>query len=111
VNQKEGVMAQFVKVGTKADFEVLEGGKLVDVAGQRIALFKVGDGYCAIEDTCPHAGGPLSEGPLAGDVVTCPWHGSRFNVRTGAVLTPPADRGVKSFPVRVTDNDVEVQVG
>ena len=104
-------MAQFVKVGTKTDFEVVEGGKLVEVAGQRIALFKLGDGYCAIEDTCPHAGGPLSEGPLEDEVVTCPWHGSRFDVRTGAVLAPPANRGVKSFPVRVTGNDVEVQVG
>jgi nitrite reductase/ring-hydroxylating ferredoxin subunit len=104
-------MAQFVKVGAKADFQIVEGGKLVEVAGERIALFKVGDGYCAIEDTCPHAGGPLSEGPLAGEVVTCPWHGSRFNVRTGAVLAPPAKRGVKSFPVRVTGSDVEVQIG
>lgn len=103
-------MAQFVKVGTKADFEGLKGGKLVKAAGEQIALFKLGDGYYAIENTCPHAGGPLSEGPLAGDVVTCPWHGSRFNVMTGALLGPPATRGVKSFPVRVTENDVEVQI-
>jgi nitrite reductase/ring-hydroxylating ferredoxin subunit len=104
-------MAQFVKVGTTADFDVVEGGKLVEAAGQRIALFKLGDSYYAIEETCPHAGGPLSEGSLAGDVVTCPWHGSRFDVRTGAVLSPPANRGVKSFPVRVTGNDVEVEIG
>ena len=104
-------MAQFMKVGAKADFEAVEGGRLVEAAGQRIALFKLADGYYAIEDTCPHAGGPLSEGPLAGDVVTCPWHGSRFNVKTGAVLGPPAKHGVKSFPVRVTGNDVEVEIG
>ena len=104
-------MAQFIKVGAKADFEAVEGGRLVEAAGQRIALFKLADGYYAIEDTCPHAGGPLSEGPLAGDVVTCPWHGSRFNVKTGAVLGPPAKRGVKSFPVRVAGNDVEVEIG
>jgi nitrite reductase/ring-hydroxylating ferredoxin subunit len=104
-------MAQFVKVGDKADFEAMEGGKLVEAAGKRIALFKLSDGYYAIEDTCPHAGGPLSEGPLAGDVVTCPWHGSRFDVKTGAVLGPPAKRGVKSFPVRVAGNDVEVEIG
>ena len=103
-------MAQFVKVGDKADFEAMEGGKLVEAAGQRIALFKLSDGYYAIEDTCPHAGGPLSEGPLNVEVVTCPWHGSRFDVRTGAVLGPPAKRGVKSFPVRVTGDDVEVEI-
>lgn len=103
-------MAQFVKAGTKAELDSARGGKLVEAVGQRIALFKLTDGYCAIEDTCPHAGGPLSEGPLADDIVACPWHGSRFNVRTGAVLTPPAKRGVKTFPVRVSGDDVEVQV-
>ncbi len=104
-------MAQFSKVRTTADFEGLKTGKLVQAGGQSLAIFKVGGKYHAIENTCPHAGGPLAEGPLAGDAVTCPWHGFRFNVKTGAVLSPPATRGVKSFPVRITGSDVEVQVG
>ena len=103
-------MAQFVKVGTTAEFEDLEAGKLVEVGGHSIAIFNVGDSYCAIENTCPHRGGPLAEGMLAGEEVICPWHGSRFNVKTGALLTPPARQGVKSFPVRVTGNDVEVEI-
>ena len=52
----------------------------------------------------------MAEGEFEGDAVTCPWHGSQFNVKTGAVLAPPANRGVKSFPVRVTGNDVEIEV-
>ena len=104
-------MAQFVKVGTTAEFEGLKTGKLVQAGGQSLAIFKVGGNYYAIENTCPHAGGPLAEGTLAGEEVTCPWHGSRFNVKTGAVLGPPATRGVKGFPVRITGNDVEVEVG
>jgi len=104
-------MAQFVKVGTKAELEGLEAGKLVQAGEQSIAFFNLGGSYYAIENTCPHAGGPLAEGSLAGEVVTCPWHASRFNVKTGAVLAPPAAQGVKSFPVRVTGNDVEVQIG
>lgn len=104
-------MAQSVKVGTKAEFEDLEAGKLVEAGGQSIAIFNVGGSYYAIENTCPHRGGPLAEGMMAGEEdVICPWHGSRFNVRTGAVLTPPARQGVKSFPVRVTGNDVEVEI-
>lgn len=103
-------MALFVKVGTTADFEGLKTGKLVQAGGQSLAVFKVDGNYYAIENTCPHAGGPLAEGPLTGDVVTCPWHGSRFNVTTGAVLSPPAKRSVKSFPVRITGSDVEVRV-
>src|SRR6266852_1485664 len=57
-----------------------------------------------------HRGGPLAEGMVAGEEVICPWRGSRFNVKTGSVLTPPAQQGVKSFPVRVTGDDVEVEV-
>ncbi|MGH9777511.1 MAG: Rieske (2Fe-2S) protein [Candidatus Acidiferrales bacterium] len=103
-------MARFVKVATRAELAGLQGGKLVQAAGQNLALFNVGGNYHAIENTCPHRGGPLAEGPVAGEVVTCPWHGSTFNIKTGAVLSPPADRGVKSFPVRVSGEDVEVEV-
>jgi len=48
---------------------------------------------------------------VEGDVVTCPWHGAQYAIKTGAVLSPPAPRGVKSFPVRVRGNDVEVDIG
>ena len=103
-------MGQFVKIGTTAELEDLEAGKLVETGGKRIAIFNVGGKYYAIEDTCPHRGGPLSEGMLAEDEVVCPWHGSRFKVTTGAVLTPPAQRNVKSFPVRIVGKDVEVEI-
>ncbi|MFQ5816509.1 MAG: Rieske (2Fe-2S) protein [Terriglobia bacterium] len=103
-------MAQFFKVGTKAEFEGLQAGKLVEAGGQSIAIFNLGGTLYAIENTCPHRGGPLSEGMLAGDQVICPWHGSQFSVKTGAVITPPARQGVKSFSVRVTGDDVEVEV-
>ena len=103
-------MGQFIKVGTQAEFEDLEGGKLVEVSGQKIAMFILGSKYYAIENACPHRAGPLAEGLVAGDEVICPWHGSRFNIKTGAVLTPPARQGVKSFPVRVAGNDVEVDI-
>ena len=86
-------MGQFVKVGTKADFEDLEAGKLVETGGQKIAIFDLGGNLYAVENTCPHRGGPLSEGMMAGEEVICPWHGSRFNVKTGAVITPPAQQG------------------
>ena len=103
-------MGQFVKIGTTAELEDLEVGKLVEAGGKRIAIFNLGGKYYAIEDTCPHRGGPLSQGMLAEDEVICPWHGSRFKVKTGAVLTPPAQRNVKSFPVRIVGNDVEVEI-
>ncbi len=54
-------MGQFVKVGTKAEFEDLEAGKLVEAAGRSIAIFNLGGTYYAIENTCPHRGGPLAD--------------------------------------------------
>ena len=104
------VMTQFVKVGSRAELEDLEGGKLVEAAGQSIAVFNIGGKYCAIESTCPHRGGPLAEGMVTGEEVICPWHGSRFNVKTGSVLTPPARQGVKSYAVRVTGDDIEIDL-
>jgi len=92
-------MGKLVKVGSVKD--IPPGfGKLVEAEGKRIAVFNVGGTFYAIDDTCPHQGGPLSEGELEGEVVTCPWHGSTFNVTTGAVLTPPARAGVSRYPVQ-----------
>jgi nitrite reductase/ring-hydroxylating ferredoxin subunit len=91
--------------------EIPEGsGLCVEVEGKRIALFRLGTAVCAIDDACPHAEGPLSEGSLEGDVVECPWHGSRFNVSTGALLGPPADRGVATYAVRVIGEEIEVEL-
>ena len=103
-------MAKFVKVGNRSEFQDLEAGKLVDAGGQSIAIFDLGGAYYAIENTCPHRGGPLAEGEMGGEEVICPWHGARFNIKTGAVVAPPASQGVKSFPVRVTGDDVEVEI-
>jgi len=103
-------MGQYIKVGTTAELEKLESGKEVQAGGCAIAVFCRGGAYYAIENTCPHRGGSLAEGMLDNDAVVCPWHGARFDIKTGAVLGPPAEQGVKSFPVRVNGGDVEVEV-
>src|SRR5262249_61535351 len=81
-------------------------GKVVAAEGRSIALFNVAGTFHAIDNTCTHRGGPLGEGDLAGEVVTCPWHGAQFNVQNGDVLAPPAPTGGRSFPVRVQGDDV-----
>ncbi len=85
-------------------------GMVAEAKGMRIAVFNVGGRFHAIEDTCSHQGGPLSEGTLDGQVVTCPWHGARFDVTTGAVLSLPARRGVATYPVRVSGPDLLVDI-
>ncbi len=103
-------MGQFVKVCTTAELEGLPCGKLVEAAGQAIAVFNLSGSYHAIENLCPHRGGPLSQGQVEGGEVVCPFHGSRFDIRTGEVKAPPAGQGVRSFQVRVEGGDVEVEV-
>ena len=85
-------------------------GKVVAAEGHSLALFNVAGTFYAIDNTCTHMGGPLGEGELAGEVVTCPWHGAQFNVKTGEVLAPPAPTGVRSYPVKVQGNDVLVEL-
>ncbi len=102
-------MASFVKVATTGELAPGQ-GKRVEIQGRRIALFNLGGAFYAIEDACPHRGGPLSEGEVEGDVVTCPWHGATFRIPSGEVLSPPARSGVSRYPVRVKDSDVEVGI-
>ena len=66
-----------------------------------VAVFNVDGAFCATQATCPHRQGPLNEGTLDGSTVTCPWHGSRFNVCTGAVLRGPAADPLKTYSVVV----------
>src|SRR5271167_5231446 len=80
------------------------------VEGQRIALFNVEGTYYAIGDSCTHRGGPLSEGAVQGTKVTCPLHGADFDLKTGAVVGPPAQKGVPSYKVVVESDDIKVEV-
>lgn len=81
----------------------------VTVAGVPVVLLRQGLQFYAISATCPHAGGPLDEGPLVGDIVECPWHGSRFCMRDGRVLTGPATVNAPRYLVRVRNEQVEVK--
>jgi nitrite reductase/ring-hydroxylating ferredoxin subunit len=103
------MMSKLIKVAATND--VLPGtAKVVRVGGRSIALFNVGGAFHAIDSTCSHDGGPLGEGELTGEVVTCPWHNAEFNVTTGEALSPPANEGVQRFPVKVQGNEVLVEV-
>ncbi|MFQ5684459.1 MAG: Rieske (2Fe-2S) protein [Candidatus Binatia bacterium] len=102
-------MAEFVKVIKTS--EIAPGqGRMVEVGGKKIALFNVEGTFYAIDDTCTHRGGPLSEGALDGEKVTCPWHGAVFNVTTGEVLGPPAPEGVARYNSRIDGDDIEVEI-
>ena len=102
-------MGEMVKVAQKKDVSPGR-GVAVEAGGRQIALFNVGGEYYAIDDTCTHAGGSLSEGSLDGYTVTCPWHGAEFDVQTGQVVSPPADNNVKGYKVAVDGEDIKIEV-
>jgi nitrite reductase/ring-hydroxylating ferredoxin subunit len=87
------------------DLDGLRGRELAAFAvnGNRIAIAKVGDVFYAFGDTCTHQGCSLADGKLTGTTVTCPCHGSEFNVTNGEVLQGPAGEPVRSYPIRVED--------
>ena len=102
-------MAEFVKVTRTVDVP-LGAGITVDVGGKPIAVFNCDGVFYAIDDTCPHQGGPLGEGEVEGTTVTCPWHEWRYDVRTGVNLEDASCK-VTAYPVKVEGDDVLVAVG
>lgn len=83
--------------------------KRVEVTGIPVMLIKQNGAIYAIEATCTHVGGPLDEGKLDGHLVTCPWHESVFDVRTGACLHGPATMGCHSYDVRVQAGTIAIK--
>ncbi len=81
-----------------------------DVDGLPIAVANVGGAFYAIDDLCTHDDGPLGSGKLSGTAIECPRHGARFDVRTGQVLRMPATFPVRTYPTRVEDGKVLVEV-
>lgn len=77
----------------------------VEVDGREIALFFIEGVVHAVDNTCIHRGGPLCEGRIDGTVVTCPWHGWRFDLETGRCLDVPK-AGVERFEVKVEGGKV-----
>ena len=98
----------YEKVANKQDLQ--EGGLLkVEPGGKPVVLSMVNGKVYAIDAVCSHEGGPLEEGTLEGYEVECPWHGSKFDVRTGEVKNPPAETPQSVYEAKVENNDILVR--
>ena len=96
-----------IQVGKISD--IGEGkSQVVNANGKELALFKIGGKIYAMENTCPHRGGPLAEGYLEGQEVTCPWHAWVFDVKTGVCQSAP-DMKQPTFPVKIEAGDIFVE--
>ncbi|MBI3028926.1 MAG: non-heme iron oxygenase ferredoxin subunit [Candidatus Rokubacteria bacterium] len=96
------------KVAETADLKPGE-ARVVEAGGKTLALFNVNGTYYALDNSCLHRGGPLGEGELESTIVTCPWHGWRWDVTTGANTNNPAVK-VACFPVKLDGTAVFVEV-
>lgn len=101
-------MAELLKVAETKDVPAGE-NTAVEVGGKKVALFNVDGNYYAVDDTCTHRGGPLSEGAVEGTRVTCPWHGATFDLTTGDASSP-APSGVSCYKVHVEGNDIKIEI-
>jgi 3-phenylpropionate/trans-cinnamate dioxygenase ferredoxin subunit len=84
--------------------------RVFQVGSRWIAICRRGLEIYAVDDVCPHDTGPLGDGPLDGYEIVCPRHGARFDVRTGSVKCPPAPCGIETWPTRLRDGQVEIEL-
>ena len=101
-------MGTRVRIADAADVPA-GSARVVEASGKAIALVNAGGRLYAVDNTCLHRGGPLGEGEIDGLVLTCPWHGWRWDVATGASTNNPAVR-LACYPVTVEDGAVYVEV-
>jgi nitrite reductase/ring-hydroxylating ferredoxin subunit len=101
--------SEFTAVADDADLQ-RDDVKAVDVEGTKVLIARSQSGeLCAIANTCSHLGGPLNEGTRDGDTITCPWHGSRFDLCSGRVLEGPAVFAQPCYEVRTNNGKIELR--
>ena len=95
-------------IGAADNFPV-NSGVCVEIEGRRIAVFNTTGQYYAVDDTCPHRGASLSEGPMQGMSVVCPWHGAEVDVRTGD-CGPPSPGPVNTYDISSSGEELFIDV-
>jgi nitrite reductase/ring-hydroxylating ferredoxin subunit len=98
----------FVKVAGTQDVQPSQ-MKSVEVGSETICIANVNGKYYAIGNVCTHEGGPLADGMLYNFEVECPWHGSKFDVRTGEVRNPPAEQPEPTYEIKVDGTDILIK--
>jgi naphthalene 1,2-dioxygenase ferredoxin component len=99
----------WVRAASRSD--LAEGDVIgVEIAGRSLALYDADGAIFATDNICTHAYARLSDGWLDGELIECPLHAARFDIRTGKVLDPPATVDLKTYPVRVVDGEIQVKL-
>lgn len=85
-------------------------GRAVTLQGRELAIFNVENRYLAIDNRCPHKGGPLCDGIASGTTVVCPLHGRRFDLESGMAVRASEPACVATYPTRVENGIIFVNV-
>ena len=86
-------------------------GRVTEVRGRHVAIFNLGDRFLAVDNRCPHRGGPLAEGIISGTTVVCPLHAWKIDLETGGVCNPVSTVPcIATFPTRVANGIVELEI-
>jgi nitrite reductase/ring-hydroxylating ferredoxin subunit len=83
--------------------------KVIELAGKMVAVIHTPDGIFAVDEMCPHRGGPLSEGKIEGNSIVCPWHRARFDFTNGKLLEGPAKRGLACYETKIEEGWIWVR--
>jgi 3-phenylpropionate/trans-cinnamate dioxygenase ferredoxin subunit len=82
---------------------------VVDVEGVDVVIFKLEDGFYALEDVCTHDGAEIGSGTIVGDEIVCPRHGARFCIKTGEVKCAPAYEDIQKFELKIEAGRIKLR--
>jgi nitrite reductase (NADH) small subunit len=110
MNQATAHSKQWIRV-TQAENIPLREGRAITIAGHNVAIFNLGDRFLAVENKCPHRGGPLADGIVSGRTVVCPLHAWKVDLESDQVTNRPGENPcVKTFPAVVRDGVVMIEL-
>jgi NAD(P)H-dependent nitrite reductase small subunit len=102
-------MTDWIRITTTENIPLRE-GRAVKVGRQEVAIFNLGDRFAAIDNACPHSGGPLCDGMVTGTAVVCPLHGWKVSLEDGSILRPNVPACAELYPVKVEDGVIHIQL-
>jgi nitrite reductase (NADH) small subunit len=102
-------MTQWTRIASKSELPAAGEAREFDCNGKMVCIANLDGDLSAMDNVCPHRGGPLGQGVIEGNKLVCPWHGWQFDPKTGAVSHAP-DQKVPMYPVKVEGDDVLVEV-
>lgn len=102
-------MPKWIDIGIPTEIANQE-CKIIEIDNIPIAIFNLDGDFYAIQDNCPHQHLPLADGLVEDCNITCPYHGAKFNLKTGELLAPPACDNLTTYPTRVVDGKIQIEV-